>query len=503
MKIKDFLEKQNLSLGSYPKEYLEFEILLLVRSGSWVYGTNIETSDEDFRGIFIIPENYLYKLRNNYIPQISFGELNEKGDKKEDNCFYEIGRFMELLESSNPNVLEILQIVDENLLYKHPILNILSENKDKFLTKQCRNSVAGYAMSQISKATGQNKFQNWEESKMVRKSPLDFCNVYENQHSYKLIDWLQTNNLNQKNCGLVPVPHTIDKLENFIQYHVEDKDIWYSLSFHLSKQLQILVKYGLLDFDNFREEKVESKISYINDCMTTLKSKSNIEYNDVNEIANLFKGILGPIYKALKSDSGNKYKYIITYALFYDESNSKNYQGIVKEWEDGTIQSNELRLSSIPKNEKLKVIISYDMNGYSEHCKQWMSYQEWIKNRNETRYVDNKNHNQKIDSKNAMHLTRLLDMSKEIAMGLGMIVKRPNREYLLSIRRGEVSLQEIIDSGKQKIKEIDKLFNESNLPETIDTDYLNELLFTIRKNYYKNENKMISNDLIPIQSMGF
>ena len=122
MKIKDFLNNRNIPMGNYPEEYYDFEILLLVRSGSWAYGTNIETSDEDFRGIFIIPEKYLFLLRNKYVPQLSFGGTNEKGDKKEDNVFFELGGFFELLQSSNPNILEMINILDENLIYFNPII---------------------------------------------------------------------------------------------------------------------------------------------------------------------------------------------------------------------------------------------------------------------------------------------------------------------------------------------------------------------------------------------
>jgi len=482
MKIKDFLLNRNIPLGTYPSEYYDFEILLLVRSGSWAYGTNIETSDEDFRGIFVIPEKYLYYSKQRYVSQLSFGGTNEKGDKKEDNVFYEIGRFVELLSVSNPNTLEIINILDENMIYYNPIIQVLYDNRNKFLTKQCGKSVAGYAFAQIKTSAGENKYQNWDETKMKRLTPFDFCTVYiNNTKAISLNEWLEQNNITQQKCGICPIPHTLDKLKNFMQYHVEDIDTWFMLSYHLSQQIQTLVKYGIVNFEDLTYDRIQNKLSNIQLDLHIIKDKNEISFEDVNSISNSFKSVLQPIYSAIKKDKGNKYKYTILYALFVGD----NYEGIVSQWEDGTIISNQLKMSSIEKNTKLSCILSYDIDGYSEHCATWKSFQEWNANKNETRYIESKRHNQKINSKKMLHLTRLLDMAKEIAEGKGLIVKRPNRDYLLSIRRGEVSLQEIIEKGEIAIREIDKLFKNSSLPDKIDEDYLNDLLYNIRINYYK------------------
>jgi len=483
MKIKDFLIKHKLE-NTYSKEILEFDVLLLVRAGSHAYGTATKTSDEDFRGIFIIPEHYLQGLRSNYIPQLTFGEIDKVKGVKADNVFYEIGRFMELLTSSNPGILETIFIEDKNLIYKHPILDELIKNRNKFITKQCKNSVGGYAVAQINKASGQNKFQNWDKNKTIRKSPLDFIVVYKNKESIPLTTYLSENNILQRNCGLVPIPHTYDKLINFMKYHSNDQTDWYALSFHISKLLQSLAKYGVIDLDN-TQNAVNNKLYHIESILTTIKGNKNaITYKHVTDLSNAFKQVLQPFYKVNKIN--DKYKYLMTYALFYDkEITIGKYKGIVKEYEDGTFPSNELRTSSISKTEQLKVIVSYDdMNSYSAHCKDYSNYQTWLKERNEQRWIDNKSHNQKLDGKNLSHCVRLLNMSKEIAQGKGLIVKRPDKDYLLSIRRGEVDLQTLITNSKKEIKEIDKLYKSSKIPDVIDSNYVNELLVDIRINYY-------------------
>ena len=94
------------------------------------------------------------------------------------------------------------------------------------------------------------------------------------------------------------------------------------------------------------------------------------------------------------------------------------YKGLVKTGEGQNVaESNALRLSSIPKGETPICNIVYNKDGYSEHCKDYKSYEEWLENRNEARWVDVKSHGQKIDGKNMMHCKRLISMAKEIAEG--------------------------------------------------------------------------------------
>jgi hypothetical protein len=118
------------------------------------------------------------------------------------------------------------------------------------------------------------------------------------------------------------------------------------------------------------------------------------------------------------------------------------------------------------------------------HCKDYNEYQEWLEKRNLQRWVDVETHGQKIDGKNMMHCRRLLEMAKEIAEGKGILVRRENAQELLSIRRGEIDLQSLIDRAESDIIEIDRLFKESDLPDSVDQEFVNNLLVSIRKEFY-------------------
>ena len=378
--------------------------LLLVIRGSHAYGTNIETSDTDFSGVFIQSIDDI--LGFNYIEQIN--------DDKNDIVIYEIRRFLQLLESNNPTVLELLNTPEDCIVYKDPIFDEVLNNKDKFITKLCAKSFGGYAVQQVQKAKGQNKKQNWEKDRVTRKDVLDFVYVIEGEKS---IPWKKWNDghlrekYDNKFCGVVNVPNA--------------KDV-YAVYYDLKAEM----------------------------------AHSNILQEDVRES-----------YKQSLKDSGMPMGF--------------GYKGLVKTGEgDNVAESNALRLSSIPKGETPICNIIYNKDGYSQHCREYKEYEEWLEKRNTQRWVDVESHGQKIDGKNMMHCKRLTQMSREIAEGLGIIVRRPDDGELLDIRKGKVDLQTLIDDVEREIKEIDELFKNSTLPDKVDKTFVNQLLVKIRKNIY-------------------
>lgn len=167
-------------------------ILLETISGSRAFGLATENSDTDIRGVYYLPKKDFFGL--NYIPQIS----NETNDI----TYYEIGRFVELLQKNNPNILEILATPEDCILHKDPLMNRLQS--EDFLSKLCKDTFAGYAISQIKKAKGLNK-KILNPVEKERKSILDFCFILEGEGSVPLKKWLLKNHLLQENCGLTNI----------------------------------------------------------------------------------------------------------------------------------------------------------------------------------------------------------------------------------------------------------------------------------------------------------
>lgn len=161
-------------------------------SGSRAYGTATPQSDIDYRGIFILPQLQLYGLE----------QLQQLNDEKQDAVYYELGRFIQLLNDSNPNILELLAMPEDCIRYQNPLLEKLSLRH--FLSKRCLKSFGGYAIAQIKKAHGLNKKIVNPMSKK-RKTPLDFCYILQGQGSLPLATWLKKEGLTAADCGLINV----------------------------------------------------------------------------------------------------------------------------------------------------------------------------------------------------------------------------------------------------------------------------------------------------------
>src|SRR5690606_25500286 len=102
------------------------------------------------------------------------------------------------------------------------------------------------------------------------------------------------------------------------------------------------------------------------------------------------------------------------------------------------------------------------------HLKEYREYWEWVEKRNEARYASTVQHGRNYDAKNLMHTFRLLEMAEEIAKHGTLTVRRPNRDFLLSIRRGDFAYEDLVERAEKRIAEIDQLFEQSHLPESPD-----------------------------------
>jgi hypothetical protein len=368
--------------------------------GSQAYGTQTPTSDIDKKFVYILPQDYI--LGTGYVEQINVNK---------DYVGWEIRRFLELMGSNNPTVLELLNSPEDCIVSKHPLFDVIIAHKDEFITKICKDSFGGYARQQIKKAKGLDKKQNWEKDKVTRKDVLDFCYVIEGEKSIPWKVWNEDYNYEEKFIGVVNVPNARDVYAVYF-------DMLATLCFSESIP------------ENVRESAKQNR------------TKNNLP--------------LGFGYKGLvKSGEGTN-----------------------------AAESNQLRLSSIPKGETPICNIIYNKDGYTVHCKDYREYQEWLENRNDTRYVETQEHGQRIDGKNMMHCIRLIRMAQEIGRGEGINVRREDAQELLAIRRGEVDLENLIAMADQAIEEMDSIFDNSDLPKKVDQGLVNALLIYIRKEFY-------------------
>lgn len=417
--------------------------------GSKAYGLALENSDTDTGGVFIAPTEQLIGLGLDYQDEIK--------SEKNDDCWIELNKFMRLLLKSNPSVLEALFVDDEFVIYEHPTFTELKKHRDIFLTKECFKPFFAYGVSQIKKARGLNK--KIVQPIVERKTPMDFCYTFYKQGSTKMQNWLDYRWLKQNYCGLVNIPNMGDTI-----------GVYYDWGNHFTNEV--------FDFNSVYDIFYRYK-DYVNTTDVIAKIKSAANKDEINKLTKQLDNLhfINMVVFICKTYG------IKTHTEFYNWCKLQKpigYKGII----NGAMTSNEIRLSSVSKDESPICYMTYNKDAYQSHCRDYKEYKDWEKNRNPIRYESNLNHS--YDGKNLCHSFRLVHMCIEIAKGYGMKVNRENidREFLLDVRNHRFEYEELILMLDEQIKEMETVIKESKLPETIDYEYVNDLLLQIRRQLF-------------------
>ncbi len=134
-----------------PEVLLDVEKRRLILHATWgshAYGTNLPTSDKDSIGIFILEKQH-YLTATEPIKQCS--------DSRNDHRFYALKNFLEMASNANPNLLDLLFIPEDCILYETSYWRQLQSKRHLFVSKLACKSYGEYAISQIKKAKGCNK----------------------------------------------------------------------------------------------------------------------------------------------------------------------------------------------------------------------------------------------------------------------------------------------------------------------------------------------------------
>lgn len=383
--------------------------------GSHLYGLATEKSDVDTVGVWCCPINWLIGSGKDYVPDIK--------SEKNDDYWYDVGKYIRLLEESNPDAIITLFTPQDKILHFDPILQPLWDIRDQILSKACFKSFSGYAKDQLMKARGKNKkiSINPEEVK-TRKTPLDFSYIIREDGggSIVLSKWLEDNGLKQEHCGIC---------------HIQPGKGLYYLYYAWGEDKDLLPE----DYCRLRYGGLEGFGPWCVEELNALKDKAGE--------AITFRGIIS------------------------------------KKEEEGT----QLRLTSIPKEVEKNgplCIFQYNMDAFSSHCRKYKEYWEWVDKRNPERFVDDAEHG--FNSKNLSHCMRLMIQGMEIAQGKGLILDRTgiDADMLMDIKNHKMTYDEIMAICEEKQAEMEKAFSESTLRDLPPIDKLEEILVNIRRSHY-------------------
>ncbi|MBN8573652.1 MAG: nucleotidyltransferase domain-containing protein [Candidatus Kapabacteria bacterium] len=168
------------------------------------------------------------------------------------------------------------------------------------------------------------------------------------------------------------------------------------------------------------------------------------------------------------------------FGLYYSET--ENFSGIIR-----NENSNDVCVSSIPKGLEQLALLYFNRDGYSTHCKEHKEYWDWVDKRNQERYQDTQSHGKNYDAKNMMHVFRLLEMACEIGREQKINVKRPNRDFLLEIKSGKFEYDDLLKMAENLQLELEQSFENTTLLDTPNIQYINEVAYKIREEFYSQE----------------
>lgn len=131
--------------------WIKDNTVLLTRHGSHAYGTNVATSDEDFKGVAIPTQEYFLGSTKRF-------EQAELKAPDPDAVIYDIRKFFNLAAECNPNIIEVLHTDPSDHFIVDPIGRIILDHKDEFLSKKIKHTFLGYSVAQLKRIKTHKKW---------------------------------------------------------------------------------------------------------------------------------------------------------------------------------------------------------------------------------------------------------------------------------------------------------------------------------------------------------
>lgn len=394
-------------------------------AGSHAYGTNIETSDVDFRGIFCANKESIIT---------PFFNINEKEDKsEEDTKFYELNNFMKLYLDGNPNVMETLWVDESDIVQNTDEYRHLRKFNQALLSSRIAKKYTGYAHGQITRMTNHHGWMAKE-----RTAIRILQEIVEQYKCEQVIEWVK---------------------ESFPEF------IWNQIDFTSAKGQWVKT---FIDFDKFMRNASIQLVSI------TPPNQSHF----VKLVHNYFEHqVLDRDFNIMNYNNG--YELIPYGENIFAVVPKENGKCI--NLSDGSIHkidTTKRTLADIKQQPKL--IVKFNKEEWKLSSDNRKSYHDWKENRNETRSELEKKFG--MDTKHAMHTVRLLRTAEEV-LETGIIqVKRPDAKELLAIRNGSWSYDEMMQYWEEKSNHIrNVLAKKTNLPSEPDYNLAAKVLIELRE----------------------
>lgn len=152
--------------------HLKNRMMFLTLGGSYAYGTNIEGSDVDVRGCALNSKSDILGMSN----------FEQFVNTETDTTVYGFNKLITLLQSCNPNTIEMLGCRPEHYLYVSADGKLLIDNRKLFLSQRAANSFGGYATQQLRRlknALARDRLPQSDNEEHIRKSMESALKAFE------------------------------------------------------------------------------------------------------------------------------------------------------------------------------------------------------------------------------------------------------------------------------------------------------------------------------------
>ena len=162
-------------------------ILFKCLGGSYLYGTNSESSDKDYKGVFLpnLNDLILGKAPKHYTS--TTGSSTDKNTADDiDETYYSLHYFLELAAKGDTNAIDILFAYTNKdaVIYIDPIFQEIIDNIDKILTKNVK-AYLGYCIGQAKKYSIKgDKLKNYKTFKELLETEM-LLNMYGDSYTLK------------------------------------------------------------------------------------------------------------------------------------------------------------------------------------------------------------------------------------------------------------------------------------------------------------------------------
>ena len=441
----------------------EYELIFLTKTGSRMYGNFTETSDWDYRGIFIESINNKVSLIDKPLEKI--GEANKDGEElykilKNLNLdieetidieIYELSRFLDLALDNNPNIMDLLCCNIDNATYLNDYGRLVLNNKELFLSKKLKDSFSGYALSQLRKMNSHKKWINEFPSTHIILNEIEVL-YKEKQIDF---DWISDNF-----GGKVALKTTTEDSQN-------KKNFTNVISWDEFEKILILKDIKV----NPNKYRVPQLINY---CYPKKIQGESIKLDtNLKDLIDYDKDI--SLKTFLEKEASFRNLSPTTLSVF------TKGKGIFTR--NGNLNSNP------PKDiGDFVCFLSIDQTKFKSDRDYINQMWEWKCKRNEVRGSMEDLYG--YDIKNASHLIRLLDACEEILNTNNYIPELSGErlQRVKDIRSGKYTYDEVIDYAVKKDEKLDLLLKSSQLKDNPNLEKIEEILkFIYLEQFEKNK----------------